>query len=384
MHDDPTPTDGTMRPTPTTLKAALQTTSRAPTRLAALLLVGSLYAAMLLAGALLPPAPARAVTATASAQQAYDAAVVDLLVLEQKLASAQARLKGAQAEAARLQTDLASAQTTEGRAAADLAQLEEQRSERLRSLYKSRQAGWLEVLAQSGDLTQLLDRMFLFERIVRQETNLAGHVAEAQAAAAEATDRLQGARAAQQATIAELTAREAELRDARSQQEELTARLGTRLAEAKAEAAAARQRMEELNQQARGSGGSGASGGGSSGGSSGGGGGSSDDSGGSVPSGGGGGGSAGERPQGRQLTVKATAYALPGTTATGVHVRYGIVAVDPRVIPLGTRLWIPGYGEGLAADTGGAIKGNRIDVWLPSETQALDWGIKTITITILD
>ena len=87
---------------------------------------------------------------------------------------------------------------------------------------------------------------------------------------------------------------------------------------------------------------------------------------------------------GRQLTVRATAYALPGTTATGVGVRYGIIAVDPRVIPLGTRLYVPGYGEGIAADTGGAVKGNRIDVWLPSQAQAEEWGVKTLTITILD
>src|SRR5262249_26457918 len=53
------------------------------------------------------------------------------------------------------------------------------------------------------------------------------------------------------------------------------------------------------------------------------------------------------------LTVTATAYTLQGTTATGAPVGYGVVAVDPSVIPLGTRMTIPGYGEGVAADTGG-------------------------------
>ncbi|MHB0981569.1 MAG: 3D domain-containing protein [Thermoleophilia bacterium] len=52
------------------------------------------------------------------------------------------------------------------------------------------------------------------------------------------------------------------------------------------------------------------------------------------------------------------------------------------MIPLGTRLWVPGYGEGIAADTGGDIKGNTIDVWVPSGRQAGDWGIKTLTITV--
>ena len=69
---------------------------------------------------------------------------------------------------------------------------------------------------------------------------------------------------------------------------------------------------------------------------------------------------------GKTLTVVATAYILRGTTATGIPTGYGVVAVDPTVIPLGTRMTIPGYGEAVAADTGGAIKGLRIDVWVPT------------------
>ena len=85
---------------------------------------------------------------------------------------------------------------------------------------------------------------------------------------------------------------------------------------------------------------------------------------------------------GRSLTVLATGYALKGTTATGVGVAYGIVAVDPNVIPLGTRMTVPGYGEGVAADTGGAITGARIDLWFPTRAEALAWGTRTVTITL--
>jgi 3D (Asp-Asp-Asp) domain-containing protein/peptidoglycan hydrolase CwlO-like protein len=84
----------------------------------------------------------------------------------------------------------------------------------------------------------------------------------------------------------------------------------------------------------------------------------------------------------RTLTVVATAYALPGRTATGMPVGHGVVAVDPSVIPLGTRMTIPGYGAGVAADTGGAIKGLKIDVWMPSRVEALRWGTRTVTITL--
>jgi 3D (Asp-Asp-Asp) domain-containing protein len=82
------------------------------------------------------------------------------------------------------------------------------------------------------------------------------------------------------------------------------------------------------------------------------------------------------------ITVTATGYSLPGHTSTGLPVGYGVVAVDPSVIPLGTRLTIPGYGEGVAADTGSAVTGFTIDLWFPSLADALAWGRRTVTITL--
>jgi 3D (Asp-Asp-Asp) domain-containing protein/peptidoglycan hydrolase CwlO-like protein len=85
---------------------------------------------------------------------------------------------------------------------------------------------------------------------------------------------------------------------------------------------------------------------------------------------------------GRAITVSATGYALPGSTATGLPVGWGIVAVDPSVIPLGTHMTVPGYGEAVAADTGGAIVGNTIDLWFPSDAAANAWGRRTVTIIL--
>jgi peptidoglycan DL-endopeptidase CwlO len=85
---------------------------------------------------------------------------------------------------------------------------------------------------------------------------------------------------------------------------------------------------------------------------------------------------------GTSLTVVATAYDLTGRTSSGLPVGWGIVAVDPSVIPLGTHLMIPGYGEAVAADTGPAIIGDTIDVWFPSPQQAFDWGRRTVTISV--
>ncbi|HEX4682356.1 MAG TPA: 3D domain-containing protein [Gemmatimonadaceae bacterium] len=85
---------------------------------------------------------------------------------------------------------------------------------------------------------------------------------------------------------------------------------------------------------------------------------------------------------GRTLTVSSTGYSLLGHTATGIPTGWGVVAVDPSVIPLGTRVTIPGYGEGVAADTGSAVRGATIDLWFPSLAQARAWGRRTITITL--
>jgi peptidoglycan DL-endopeptidase CwlO len=86
--------------------------------------------------------------------------------------------------------------------------------------------------------------------------------------------------------------------------------------------------------------------------------------------------------RGQSITVTATGYSLKGRTAMGVSVGYGIVAVDPGVIPLGSRMTIPGYGPGVAADTGGAVVGARIDLWFPTRAEALAWGTRTVTITL--
>ncbi|MGH3112008.1 MAG: 3D domain-containing protein, partial [Gaiellaceae bacterium] len=86
---------------------------------------------------------------------------------------------------------------------------------------------------------------------------------------------------------------------------------------------------------------------------------------------------------GSQLLVTATGYCLRGTTATGIPTGWGVVAVDPAVIPLGTRMSIPGYGEGVAADTGPAVRGATIDLWFPSCAQALAWGRKVVSIRLL-
>jgi peptidoglycan DL-endopeptidase CwlO len=84
----------------------------------------------------------------------------------------------------------------------------------------------------------------------------------------------------------------------------------------------------------------------------------------------------------RTLTVVSTGYSLAGHTATGLPVGWGVVAVDPSLIPLGTRLTIPGYGLAVAADVGSGVHGAMIDLWFPTLAQARAWGRRTVTITL--
>ncbi|MCY9097578.1 LysM peptidoglycan-binding domain-containing protein [Bacillus inaquosorum] len=95
----------------------------------------------------------------------------------------------------------------------------------------------------------------------------------------------------------------------------------------------------------------------------------------------------------KELTVTATAYTandggISGVTATGIDLNKNpnakVIAVDPNVIPLGSKVYVEGYGEATAADTGGAIKGNKIDVFVPNKSDASNWGVKTVNVKILN
>lgn len=94
----------------------------------------------------------------------------------------------------------------------------------------------------------------------------------------------------------------------------------------------------------------------------------------------------------RALEVTATAYCpcakccgptAVGMTSTGVPAARGVIAVDPRIIPLGTRVYVDGYGEAVAADVGSAIKGHKIDVCFDTHEEALAWGVKKTKVYIL-
>ena len=98
-------------------------------------------------------------------------------------------------------------------------------------------------------------------------------------------------------------------------------------------------------------------------------------------------------PSSKEITVEATAYTAScegcsGITATGIDLianpNQKVISVDPSVIPLGSKVYVEGYGEAIAGDTGGAIKGNKIDVFIPSKQDAINFGRKQVKVTILN
>jgi len=85
------------------------------------------------------------------------------------------------------------------------------------------------------------------------------------------------------------------------------------------------------------------------------------------------------------IMAKSTAYTYTGrNTATGVKPAVGLVAVDPSVIPMGSRLYIEGYGYARAADRGGSIKGNRLDVFLETYDECRRWGVRQVKVYVLN
>ncbi|AJD89373.1 hypothetical protein JMA_00560 [Jeotgalibacillus malaysiensis] len=97
-------------------------------------------------------------------------------------------------------------------------------------------------------------------------------------------------------------------------------------------------------------------------------------------------------PSGREMTMSSTAYTAScagcsGITATGINLKANpgmkVIAVDPSVIPLGSRVYVEGYGYAIAGDTGGAIKGNKIDIFIADRASALAWGNRTVKVTVM-
>lgn len=293
-------------------------------------------------------------------------AVLELYALETRLARADRRVSALRIEAAEVEQDRRAAEQRLHLVRANLAAAQANLAERLRLLYVEGDPDPLEVLLGARSLDEALTALDSLGHFARQDKEIVQQVRQSRTAVQSALAELERRQAELAALVAEAEAARDTVAAGRAERAGYLAGLRTQRSLNRAEisdllaaAEAAENQTEELESSSSSGGASSGSAGGSS-----------------AP--------APEPPASgeRKLTVEATGYAIHGSTATGIPTGWGVVAVDPNVIPLGTRMFVPGYGEGVAADTGSAVKGNIIDVWFPTREQALEWGRRTVTITL--
>jgi 3D (Asp-Asp-Asp) domain-containing protein len=299
--------------------------------------------------------------------------VLELYALESRLGRAQARLAGLRAQTAEVERDEAAARRNLAVLRSNLSEANARLADRLRQLYTESDPDPIAVLLGAESLDAAISTLDNLGRFAGQDRRIVQRVKKARVEVEKAVRALEKRRAELATLTREAAASEADLLAARGERQGYLARLreerrlnAAQLARLETAAQSAEQKSAEIQ-----------AGGGADPSSTG-------EDGGSPPAPAPAPVAAPSAPAGpgRQMTVEATGYALPGTTATGIPVGWGVVAVDPSVIPLGTRMTIPGYGEGVAADTGGAVKGAIIDLWFPTRAQALAWGRRTVTITL--
>lgn len=295
-------------------------------------------------------------------------ALLELYALESDLARAERRLDALLDRQATIEAQVEAAQRRLELARADAEEAERRLASRLQTLYIQGEVDPLAVLLGAESLDEALSALDGLGRVARQDGSILRQVRDARVELRRAVRTLSERRADVRALVGEASAEREALAAARSARSAYLADLsrrselaGAALERLTARAAAAEEKAAAVPVSVSGGSGS-ATGGGSA----------------PAPS-------SAPAPVSADttMTVASTGYCLRGTTATGVPVGWGVVAVDPSVIPLGTRMSIPGYGEGVAADTGAAVRGAKIDLWFPRCSQALAWGHRTITITLL-
>ena len=326
--------------------------SGAAGRLAAICAGGLLAPAVLVGGAAgSPPGVAGLQRQQAKTEARHRAAVLSLFSLETQLAGARDRLASVRARSAEVRREEASVRLQQTIAQRALSVSERQLAQRLRALYMAGETDPLAVILGASSLDELetgldgIARAAEQNRSVIAQTRAArGRLARARQTLAGEESELAGLEAAAAGTAASLErARDQRAAYVRSlaAQEGMTA---ARISALDRQAVAAEVKAASLAPV------------------------------GLV-------GAEGAPRPGQTMTVSVTAYSLPGHTSSGLPVGYGVAAVDTSLIPFGTRFYVPGYGETVAADRGTSIVGPRIDIWFPTLAQAQAWGERTLVIT---
>jgi cystine transport system substrate-binding protein len=335
-------------------------------------LVGAAAAVVLAGVSGAPAAGPRTLREQAGALAAQrHSGVLDLYALDSKVAAAQQRFAALQVQARALRFELAQLRLRAQATRATLAVSQHMLADDLRRLYKQGDVNALAVMLGSDSLDDALSRLDSLNAVADQSDQVVYVTTAARSRLSALHVRLAQRRARVDAAVTAARQTVQTLAAARAQRVEFIAKLRTeeRLKAAQIRALeervqAAQQKSAALQQAAEPAAPAAAASA------------VADTPETPAPT------SAAPSVAGRTVTVSSTGYSLSGHTATGLPVGWGVVAVDPSVIPLGTRLTIPGYGDAVAADTGGGVRGRTIDIWFPSLAQARAWGRRTVTITL--
>ena len=295
-----------------------------------------------------PPGAADLRKQAAQTEARHRAAVLSLFALETQLRSARDRLASVQARSAAVRRESASVRLQLGVAQHAFGVSERQLGERLRALYMAGDADPLAVILGASSLDEMMTGLDGIARAAEQNRSVIVQTRAAQTKLARARTTL----AAKQATLLQLEVAAAQTA---ASLERTSAQRAAYVHSLAAQQGLTAARIAALDQQARTAGVKALT----------------------LSTG-----TPGTAPQpGSTMTASVTAYSLPGYTSSGLPVGWGVAAVDTSLIPFGTRFFVPGYGETVAADHGTAIIGPRLDIWFPTLAQAQAWGRRTVVIT---
>ena len=316
-------------------------------------LAGGLLAVAVLAGGAAgsPPGAADLRKQEARIEARHRAAVLSLFSLETQLTRARDHLATVRSRAAAVRQETASVRLRLMIAGRALSLSERQLGHRLRALYMAGDADPIAVILGSSSLDEMMTGLDGIARAAEQNRSVIVQTRSARSRLAQMRQAL----AAEQSRLARL---EAAAAATAGSLEQVRAARTAYVRSLAAQQGLTRARIATLEQVAR----------------------TADSRAATLTPGGLGPPGAVPEP-GQTMTVSVTAYSMPGHTSSGLPVGWGVAAVDTSLIPFGTRFFVPGYGETVAADHGTSIIGPRIDIWFPTLAQAQAWGRRTVVIT---
>lgn len=299
---------------------------------------------------------------SATSQQApptdRDKLVQELVTLDSEVQTVSGRITDLQSKSVSLKKRIVALKAEAEAAKAELARKKVDLSLRARDMYINGRKCSLDLILSSENISDFMQRAQYQERLATGDSKMVSEITTESKKLASSLDELTARKSEIDSLAREAVARKDRMTGARQEKQQLLVRAGDEEQQVQAQASSVETKMKELNPPA------------------------------AQPN--------PSRPQpagpptaGNKMTMVATMYCplepgLDDHTATGMKATRGVIAVDPRVIPLGTRMWVEGYGNGIAGDTGSAIKGNRIDLCVDTLEECNAYGKRTVQVVILD